>query len=93
MTVDQDVVEKNMTYRCHRLGDKIEYEEYACGFNGTPSCTPPAIPKTEDPFATLRGKDRGFGAFSVVQHTSGSDMVAHPSTVNLQLDKTMGQPS
>jgi len=90
MTVGQDVVEKNMVYRCYRLGDKVEYNEYACGFNGTSSCTPPAIPKTEDPFAAFRGKDRGFDAFAVVQHVGGSDMAAHPSTVNLQLDKSMG---
>ncbi|KAI1730541.1 hypothetical protein Ddc_03244 [Ditylenchus destructor] len=88
--IGQDVVENKMVYRCYRLGGKIEYSEYACGFNGTPSCTPEPIPETPDDVPQLgRGlMSPGFGSFAVVQQGDGGN-VASPSTLKLQLDKAV----
>nr|CAD2187519.1 unnamed protein product [Meloidogyne enterolobii] len=89
LPIGQDVVEKGMVYRCYRLGPKIAYNEYACGFRGTPSCTPPAIPKTPDQVPALgRGLiSPGFGSFSIVETNPGSQQVKFPSSVNLGLQK------
>nr|CAD2206118.1 unnamed protein product [Meloidogyne enterolobii] len=89
LSIGQDIVEKGMVYRCYRLGPKIAYHEYACGFRGTPSCTPPAIPKTPDQVPALgRGLiSPGFGSFSIVETNPGSQQVKFPSSVNLGLQK------
>uniref|UniRef100_A0A914MMW0 Abnormal cell migration protein 18-like fibronectin type I domain-containing protein n=1 Tax=Meloidogyne incognita TaxID=6306 RepID=A0A914MMW0_MELIC len=89
LPIGQDIVEKGMVYRCYRLGPKIAYNEYACGFRGTPSCTPPAIPKTPDQVPALgRGLiSPGFGSFSIVETNPGSQQVKFPSSVNLGLQK------
>jgi hypothetical protein len=83
-----DVVEKNMVYRCYRNGPKVQYNEYACGYNGTPSCKPEPIPQTPDDAPALgRGlKTPGFGTF-VAASSSGAN------NVKLDLDKMMGQKS
>lgn len=87
--IGQDVVENKMVYRCYRIGGKIEYNEYACGYNGTPSCTPEPIPETPNDVPELgRGLiSPGFASFAVVQQESGGN-IASPSNLNLQLDKT-----
>lgn len=65
----QDIVENNFVYRCYRLGGKVEYTEYACGIQGTPSCKPDPIPQTPDDASQLAHglKAPGFGTFAVVQ--------------------------
>uniref|UniRef100_A0A915LTV0 Abnormal cell migration protein 18-like fibronectin type I domain-containing protein n=1 Tax=Meloidogyne javanica TaxID=6303 RepID=A0A915LTV0_MELJA len=72
LSIGQDIVEKGM----------IAYHEYACGFRGTPSCTPPAIPKTPDQVPALgRGLiSPGFGSFSIVETNPGSQQVKFPSS-------------
>ncbi|KAF7632129.1 hypothetical protein Mgra_00008442 [Meloidogyne graminicola] len=89
LSIGQDIVEKGMVYRCYRLGPKIEYTEYACGFRGTPSCTPEAIPKTPDQVPALgRGLiSPGFKSFSIVETAPGTQQVKYPSSINLQLQK------
>uniref|UniRef100_A0A1I8BQ54 Abnormal cell migration protein 18-like fibronectin type I domain-containing protein n=1 Tax=Meloidogyne hapla TaxID=6305 RepID=A0A1I8BQ54_MELHA len=89
LSIGQDIVEKGMVYRCYRLGPKIEYSEYACGFRGTPSCTPPAIPITPDQVPALgRGlSSPGFGSFSIVETVPSSQQVKYPSSLNLGLQK------
>jgi hypothetical protein len=84
LNVGQDIVEKNMVYRCYRVGGRIEYTEYACGYNQTPSCTPAPIPETPDDVPALgKGlKSPGFGAFSVVESSGGK-------LPDLQLDKEL----
>uniref|UniRef100_A0A915E6Y4 EGF-like domain-containing protein n=1 Tax=Ditylenchus dipsaci TaxID=166011 RepID=A0A915E6Y4_9BILA len=92
LNIGQDVVDNQMAYRCYRIGGKIEYSEYACGYNGTPSCTLAPMPQTPDDVPQLgRGLQApGVGSFSVVQTVSGSDVVQSPGTLKLQLEKAMG---
>ena len=94
MQIGQDLVEKNMVHRCYRLGPRVEYSEYACGFNGTPSCSPEPIPETPDQVPALgRGLiSPGFGSFSVVETVEGGQEVKQPSSVNLELQKMPPQP-
>jgi len=88
LTIGQDVVEKKegekgMVYRCYRLGARIEYNEYACGYNKAPSCTPAPIPQTPDEAPTLsRGLSHGFGTFAVAQQNGSGN-------VKLDLDKML----
>jgi len=90
LAIGQDVVDNSTVYRCYRLGGKIEYTEYACGMNGTPSCTPEPIPQTPDDVPSLaRGLvSPGVGSFSVVETAEGG-VAASPSKVHLELDKKM----
>jgi len=79
----------SITYKISSKYFQIAYHEYACGFRGTPSCTPPAIPKTPDQVPALgRGLiSPGFGSFSIVETNPGSQQVKFPSSVNLGLQK------
>jgi len=87
LTIGQDIVEKNMVFRCYRLGARVEYNEYACGYNGTPSCTPEPIPQTPDEAPTLsRGLTKGFGTFAVADKEG-------KGSVKLDLDKLMAKPT
>jgi len=86
--IGSDVVEKNMVYRCYRLGPKVEYNEYSCGYNGTPSCKPEPIPQTPNDVPALgRGlKAPGYGSFAAASSSGASN-------VKLDLDKAMMQKS
>jgi len=90
LALGQDVVEDKMVHRCYRLGGKVEYSEYACGYNGTPSCTPEPIPETPDDVPSLgRGlKSPGVGSFAVVEQPEGG-VITRPGGLQLQMEKAM----
>ncbi|VDN50598.1 unnamed protein product [Dracunculus medinensis] len=83
MQVGEDIIEKNMVYRCYRLNSLIHYEEYACGFRGTPSCKPEPIQSEPN---NLINFNRSFNSFSIAQLTqrTGEDkIVAGSSSISL----------
>jgi len=91
LEIGQDVVEDKMVYRCYRLGGKVAYEEYACGFNKTPSCKPEPIPSTPDDVPALGHglKAPGFSSFSVVQSIGPEKLASGSNTVKLDLNKLL----
>ncbi|KAK0407562.1 hypothetical protein QR680_019267 [Steinernema hermaphroditum] len=91
LNVGQDIVDGKMVYRCYRLGPKVQYEEYACGYNGTPSCKPEPIPSTPDDIPSLGHglKAPGFSSFGVVQTIGPEKFAGGTNTVKLDLNKLL----
>ncbi|VDN41119.1 unnamed protein product [Gongylonema pulchrum] len=95
LDIGDSIVDKQMIYRCYIKDGAVMYEEYPCGFKGTPPCTAPPKQQGTSNLPFMSGFRPGFKAFSIAQHVNrgGNKIVAGSSTVRLEAARMDGMRS